>query len=172
MCLTSISQFWVAVCQFILRLQQAHSPSYYHKFLHASVFAGSLVNIDREEGRGTVKDRVQVTHQRGNHHGHHQAAQAYKKKKLFSLAERVCNRSITGLTTHTTFWNDPEHQPGIRNVGTSSIGLTNFVTNVFVDTCNFIWKKKQPWTSQLLQTNIDLFFLLFIYYKLFENLSI
>lgn len=158
MCITSISQFWVAVCQFILRLQQAHSPSYYHKFLHASVFAGSLVNIDREEGRGTVKDGVQVTHQRGNHHGHHQAAQAYKKKKLFSLAERVCNRSITGLTTNTTFWHDPEHQPGIRNVGTSSIGLTNFVTNVFVDTCNFIWKKKQPWTSQLLQTNIDLFF--------------
>lgn len=172
MCITSISQFWVAACQFILRLQQAHSPSYYHKFLHASVFAGSLVNIDREEGRGTVKDGVQVTHQRGNHHGHHQAAQAYKKKKLFSLAERVCNRSITGLTTNTTFWHDPEHQPGIRNVGTSSIGLTNFVTNVFVDTCNFIWKKKQPWTSQLLQTNIDLFFLLFIYYKLFENLSI
>lgn len=158
MCITSISQFWVAACQFILRLQQAHSPSYYHKFLHASVFAGSLVNIDRKEGRGTVKDGVQVTHQRGNHHGHHQAAQAYKKKKLFSLAERVCNRSITGLTTHTTFWHDPEHQPGIRNVGTSSIRLTNFVTNVFVDTCNFIWKKKQPWTSQLLQTNIDLFF--------------
>lgn len=170
MCITSISQFWVAVCQFILRLQQAHSPSYYHKFLHASVFAGSLVNIDREEGRGTVKDGVQVTHQRGNHHGHHQAAQAYKKKKLFSLAERVCNRSITGLTTHTTFWHDPEHQPGIRNVGTSSIGLTNFVTNVFVDTCNFIWKK-QPRTSQLRRILIY-FFLLFIYYKLFENLSI
>lgn len=172
MCITSILQFWVAACQFILRLQQAHSPSYYHKFLHASVFAGSLVNIDREEGRGTVKDGVQVTHQCGNHHGHHQAAQAYKKKKLFSLAERVCNRSITGLTTNTTFWHDPEHQPGIRNVGTSSIGLTNFVTNVFVNTCNFIWKKN-TWTSQLRQILIYVFFYCFLfYYKLFENLSI
>lgn len=141
LCITNISQFWVAACQFIPRLQKTHSPSDYHKFLHASVFAGSLVNIDREEGRGAVKDGVQVTHQRGNHHSHHQAAQAFKKKKLFSLAERVCNRGITGLTTNTTFWHDPEHQSGIRNVGTSSIGLTNFVTNVFVNTCNFIWKK-------------------------------
>lgn len=81
--------------------RKTHSPSDYHKFLHASVFSGSLVNVDSEECRGAVKDGVKVTHQCSNHHSHHQATQTYKKKKnLFSLAERMCNRNIRSQTIH------------------------------------------------------------------------
>lgn len=80
--------------------RKPHSPSDYHKFLHPSIFSGSLVNVDSKESRGAVKDGVKVTHQCGNHHSHHQAAQTYKKKKLFSLAKRMCNRDITSQTIH------------------------------------------------------------------------
>ena len=41
----------------------------------------------------------------------------------------------------TTFWHDPKDQSGIRNVGTSGVGLANLVTDVSVNTGNFICTK-------------------------------
>ena len=41
----------------------------------------------------------------------------------------------------TTFWHDSKDQSWIRNVGTSGVGLANLVTDVFVNTSNFIYMK-------------------------------